>query len=82
MNSKEVLKRLSALGFIIKPHQVAYYLKLGIIKPWFDAKGRGKVRYFSEKNMVDIAIAASLQEIGFTLPKIKALIESLSEKRQ
>lgn len=57
---------------------LAYYLKLGIVTPDVaNPTGRAEIKYYSTANLVDIAIARTLENLGLSLKAIAKVMDSI-----
>jgi hypothetical protein len=62
----------------IKGPNLAYYLKLGIVIPDVaNPSGRAETKYYSSANLVDVAIARTLENCGLSLKVIATVMDSI-----
>jgi DNA-binding transcriptional MerR regulator len=74
---KQLVEALSPIVNITEP-TIAYYLKLGILTPDVaNPSGRSEIKYYGPENLVDAAIAATLEEHGLRLKAIAAVMQSI-----
>ena len=74
-SKKNVLELLDGIVDFTS-RQFAYYVKLEIVTPdVVDSKGRGAVKYFSPENLIDFALARTLEGRGLRLKEIKAILD-------
>lgn len=60
--------------FNIKRHFVIHLVETGIIKPFKDAKGRGKSRIYSYKNLIQIGIFIHLNKLELSYEMIRNVL--------
>jgi DNA-binding transcriptional MerR regulator len=66
--------------FEIKRHFVIHLVDSGLIKPFSDAKGRGKARAYSYLNLIEIAVCLQLSKLEVSYSTIKQLLEVIEEQ--
>ena len=76
----EVIKELASRGVKINAPELSYYLKLGVVVPVLDSSGRGKVKQFSYKNMLQIGAARILEFYGIRPSALKSIMRQLWPK--
>lgn len=60
----------------LKPRQVQFYTEEGVVVPSvMEGKGRGKVRRYSDENLLEFLIIGECLGIGMTLNKLRWTIE-------
>ena len=76
--TKEFNKKQVAEIVGIKERQIQYYAEQGIVLPEIDrGEGRGNVRLYSKKNIIEFAIIKELIDWGCSLFIIRNVFESL-----
>lgn len=76
MKYKGFTKQQVATITRLKPRQVQFYTEEGVVIPSvMEGKGRGKVRRYSEENLLEFMIIGECLGVGMTLSKLKWTME-------
>ena len=72
---KNHTKKETAELLNITPRTVQYYTDFGLLEPAENPKGRGKTRKYSIQNIWELLLISAFTQHGFTLDRIKELLE-------
>jgi DNA-binding transcriptional MerR regulator len=78
-NSTYTKKRISEVTKL-KERQVQFYTEQGVVTPELDlGEGRGRLRLYSNHNMVQFLIIKALADLGMPINKIKPLLKYIEK---
>jgi DNA-binding transcriptional MerR regulator len=60
-------------------HRIIHLCEMGLVRPWENPAGRGKVRRFRRDDIFFVALALELQDTGIALSTIAPLVDALKE---
>lgn len=77
MEMQTYSKKQAAGALEIKPATIAHYSNYEFIIPEIDAKGRGAMRRYSTRNLVEIQLLRTFTSYGIALNSCRSLLEHL-----
>ena len=67
----------------LTPRQVQFFTEQGVVSPDEDpGEGRGKVRRYSRRNLLDFLIIKNLQDWRITVSEIKTILKAIRSMRK
>jgi DNA-binding transcriptional MerR regulator len=62
----------------VKKSELIHWCNTGVIVPFRDGKGRGRVRYFDRKNLLEIFVLRELHRFGISSRVLKEALRDLN----